>query len=566
MDYAIQIDNLWWRYAISERWSLGGVNLSIRRGEFLAIVGPSGAGKSTLCLCLTGLIPHLTRGTIKGRVLVEGQDTLTTPLSEITRKVGIVFQDPESQFITMSVEDEIAFPLENVGVPREDMIERISKVMDETRISGLKDKYPHELSGGQKQRVAIASFLALRPDILVLDEPTSDLDPLGKSEVFAVLAGLKAAGTTLIVIEHNTEELCKHADRFILLYDGKIRREGAPAHFFSEVLSLREDGVYPPQVCEFVYALNSRTGRNLASPTTLEEASRLLPRSRMSTTAKSERAGNYGQFADTIVSIRDLKFTYPDGTRALDGIDLDVGRGEYLAIIGQNASGKTTLVRHLVGLLKPTEGKVEVFGKSTLQTKTTELATRIGYVYQNPDHQLFCKSVYEECAYGLQNLGLRETDIQRKVREVLTRVGLEAFEQTDTFLLGKGQRQRLAVAAALVMGPEVMIVDEPSTGQDMKQSEGIMGLLDSLNCEGKTILIVTHNMRLVAEHAKRVVVMVRGKILLDGDVRTVFSQPRVLREAFITPPQITQLAQILNPEAATVLRVDEMFSTFNLEE
>jgi energy-coupling factor transport system ATP-binding protein len=566
LDYAIQVDNLWWRYAINERWSLGGVNLSVRRGEFLAIVGPSGAGKSTLCLCLTGLIPHLTRGTIKGRVLVQGQDTLTTPLSEITSKVGIVFQDPESQFITMSVEDEIAFPLENIGVPREDMVKRIGKIMDETRISGLKDKYPHELSGGQKQRVAIASFLALRPDILVLDEPTSDLDPLGKSEVFAVLAGLKASGKTLIVIEHNTEELCKYADRFILLYNGKIRREGAPGQFFSEVQTLREDGVYPPQVCEFVYALNSRTGRNLASPTTLEEASKLFPRSRTSITMRSERAGNYGQPADTIVSIRGLKFTYPDGTRALNGIDLDIGRGEYLAIIGQNASGKTTLVRHLVGLLKPTEGEVEVFGKSTLQTKITELATRMGYVYQNPDHQLFCKSVYEECAYGPQNLGLRETDIRRKVREVLTRVGLDAFEQTDTFLLGKGQRQRLAVAASLVMGPEVMIVDEPSTGQDMKQSEGIMRLLDSLNCEGKTILIVTHNMRLVAEHAKRVVVMVRGKILLDGDVRTVFSQPRVLRAAFITPPQITQLAQILNPEAPTVLTVDEMLSRFNMEE
>lgn len=565
MDYALQVENFSWRYAINERWSLENVNLSVRRGEFLAIVGPSGAGKSTLCLSLTGLIPHLTRGTIKGRVLVEGQDTFTTPLSQITRKVGIVFQDPESQFITMSVEDEIAFPLENLGLPRQVMIERINNAMDETRISELKEKYPHELSGGQKQRVAIASFLALRPDILVLDEPTSDLDPLGKSEVFAVLAGIKAAGKTLIVVEHNTEELCKYADRIILLYEGRIRREDTPAQFFSEVRSLREEGVYPPQVCEFVHVLNSRTGRNLTYPTTLEEASRLLPPIKTKDSVRSGHVGRSAQVADAIVSIRGLKFTYPDGTRALDGIGLDICQGEYLAIIGQNASGKTTLVKHLVGLLKPTEGDVKVFGKSTLKTKTTELATRIGYVYQNPDHQLFCKTVYEECAYGLQNLGLGAEEIRTKVREVLARVGLEGFDETDTFLLGKGQRQRLAVAASLVMGPEVMIVDEPSTGQDMKQSEGIMGLLDSLNREAKTIVIVTHNMRLVAEHAKRVVVMMRGKIILDDDVRSAFSQPSLLKEAYIVPPQITQLARMLDPQARTVLTTDEMFSTFELE-
>jgi len=271
-----------------------------------------------------------------------------------------------------------------------------------------------------------------------------------------------------------------------------------------------------------------------------------------------------GVKGESIISLKDVSYSYPDGTAALRDVTLEFARGEFTAIIGQNGSGKTTLVKHIVGLLRPTVGEVRIFGKKTSEMSIKEIATKVGYVYQNPDHQLFCQTVYEECAYGLRNLGLSEPEIRRRVSEILGRVGLQGLEKVDTFLLGKGQRQRLAIASTLVMNPEVIIVDEPTTGQDMSQSTSIMELLASLHREGRTVLIVTHNMRLVAEYAERVVVMQAGRVVLDGDVRTVFSQVEKLREALITPPQITQLGQLLSGDSVTPLTVEEMADMIRL--
>jgi energy-coupling factor transporter ATP-binding protein EcfA2 len=556
---AIEVKGFSWKYALSRDWVLKDINLTVHRGEFLGIVGPSGSGKTTLCLSLTGLIPNLTRGTISGSISVDGLDTQKSRLPELIRKVGVVFQDPESQFVTMSVEDEIAFPLENFGYPVSEMISRISNAMELTRLSGLKEKYPHELSGGQKQRVAIASFLALRPGILILDEPTSDLDPVGKSEVFSVLADLKKhENITLVVVEHNTEEMCRYADRIVLLNSGQIERAGEPEEFFSAVDELKGAGVYPPQVTELAYGLKELTPSR-PFPITLEHAD-FFKKIRIPeiATAIGDGSQKSPEQSERVVVIENLKHTYPDGTQALQGISLVFHRGEYVALIGQNASGKTTLVKHIVGLLKPTEGHVEVFNVNTGKTSVAELAKRVGFVYQNPDHQLFCKTTFEECAYGLVNQGLEEDEVHTRVSRVLKIVGLDGLEDTETFLLGKGQRTRLAVAATLVMEPELIIVDEPTTGQDMKQAEGIMGLLDQLNHDGKTIIIITHNMRLVAEHTKRAVVMLNGKIVADGPVREVFSQTKLLHEAYLAPPQITTLGEILYPQGPRFLTVAEL--------
>jgi energy-coupling factor transport system ATP-binding protein len=565
VDEVIRVRDLWWRYELGQDWALKGIDLTVRRGEFLVIVGPSGAGKSTLCLTLCGMIPHFSRGYYKGEVMIIGRETRKMKLSEITRKVGIVFQDPDTQFVTMSVEDEIAFPLENHGVPRQEMIERVRRTMEITRIIELKDKYPHELSGGQKQRVAIASILALEPEILILDEPTSDLDPVGKSEVFSMLAELKRAGRTIILVEHNTEEAAKYADRVVLLRDGKIIMEGPPRKVFEEVESIKSAGVYPPQVTELAYTLSTRYGVRGELPITLEECLEWLRElnARIVTPNRLERSPT-GVKGESIISLKDVSYSYPDGTAALRDVTLEFARGEFTAIIGQNGSGKTTLVKHIVGLLRPTVGEVRIFGKKTSEMSIKEIATKVGYVYQNPDHQLFCQTVYEECAYGLRNLGLSEPEIRRRVSEILGRVGLQGLEKVDTFLLGKGQRQRLAIASTLVMNPEVIIVDEPTTGQDMSQSTSIMELLASLHREGRTVLIVTHNMRLVAEYAERVVVMQAGRVVLDGDVRTVFSQVEKLREALITPPQITQLGQLLSGDSVTPLTVEEMADMIRL--
>ncbi|MGQ9543620.1 MAG: ABC transporter ATP-binding protein [Candidatus Bathyarchaeia archaeon] len=558
---AISIENLSWRYEIGRDWTLKDITLNIEEGEFLGIVGPSGAGKTTLSLCLAGLIPHMTRGVMRGSVKIYGMDTSNMRLREIVRGVGIVFQDPETQFVTMSVEDEVAFPMENYAFPRGEMVKRVEEALKATRMQDHATRYPYELSGGQKQRVAIASFLALRPDILVLDEPTSDLDPAGKSEVFSIIDRLRDEyQTTLIVIEHNTEELAKYASRVVLLDGGRIVREGACDTFFDDVPSLQEHGVYPPQVTELCYRLEN--GNKQGLPITIEQTIAYL-KDRISVKGPIQNVGGrpwrpVGEGDDVILRVEGLRFTYPDGTEALKGIEFEVRRGEYVAVIGQNASGKTTLVKHLVGLLKPTQGDVYVFGLNTKKVSVNDLARNVGYVYQNPDHQLFCHTVYEECAYGLRNLGLSEAEVKSRVKNVLEKLGMAGLENTESFILGKGQRQRLAVATVLVMAPEVIIIDEPTTGQDMKQSESIMNLLDQLNMEGKTVIIITHNMRLVAEHVKRAIVMADGKILLDGNVREVFSNMGLLERTFLTPPQITLLANSLSPGLRGVLTVDEL--------
>jgi len=558
---AVSIENLSWKYEIGRQWALKDVTLNVEEGEFLGVVGPSGAGKTTLSLCISGLIPHMTRGVMCGSVKIYGMDTSKTRLKDIVRRVGVVFQDPETQFVTMSVEDEVAFPMENYAFPREIMALRVEEALKATRMQDYATRYPYELSGGQKQRVAIASFLALRPDILVLDEPTSDLDPAGKSEVFSIIDRLRTEyNTTLIVIEHNTEELAKYADRVVLLDGGRIVKEDMCKLFFDDVPFLQEHGVYPPQVTELCYRLEN--GRGSSLPLTVEQATAHL-KNKFSLKEPLQnirwpQRRHIKKEGDVILKVEGLRFTYPDGTEALKGIDFEIRKGEYVAVIGQNASGKTTLVKHLVGLLKPTHGNVYVFGFNTKNVSISDLATKVGYVYQNPDHQLFCQTVYEECAYGLRNLGFSEPEIKTKVRNVLEDLGMAGLEDAETFTLGKGERQRLAVATVLVMAPEVIIIDEPTTGQDMKQSKSIMNLLDQLNTDGKTVIIITHNMRLAAEHADRAMVMADGKILLDGGVREIFSNIDLLKRTFLTPPQITLLANSLSPELKGVLTVEEL--------
>lgn len=567
-EYDIEIENLWWKYATSKEWVLKNISIKIRKGEFLGIVGPSGAGKTTLCLCMSGLIPLRSKGLMNGKLLIKGLDTKNTLLQEIINKVGIVFQDPDTQLVTMSVEDEIAFPLENMNLPRKEIEERVEEALRMVGLEEYREKYPYELSGGQKQRLAIASILALKPEILILDEPTSDLDPIGKKEVFSILSKLREKyKVTLIVVEHNTEELAKYADRIAFLYNGEIIKIDSPNKFFKDIEFLKDKGVYPPQVSEFFYYSKIVNDKG-KFPITLEEAINIIKEKIDINILKNSI--NYNKFniqknkkfGEEIINVKDLFYKYPDGTIALNKLSFKVNKGEFLAIIGQNGSGKTTLAKNLVGLLKPTSGEVEVFGENTKNISVSDLATKIGYVYQNPDHQLFSPTVYEECAYGLRNLGFNEKEIKERIEETLNIMGLNGLENIEPFMLSKGQRQRLALAATLVLKPEVIIVDEPTTGQDMRQSEAIMKLLDKLNKDGKTIIVITHNMRIVAEYIERTIVLMNGKIILDGETRRIFSNIDLLRKASIDPPQITIFSKEIINKDLTILNTYELLEIF----
>ncbi|RLE66431.1 MAG: hypothetical protein DRJ47_02490 [Thermoprotei archaeon] len=559
----VEVKGLWWKYQGNVDWVLKDINLTVRKGEFVGIIGPSGAGKTTLCLALTGIIPHSIRGEFRGEIRVHGKNTLNTTLTSIMEDVGIVFQDPDIQFITMRVLDEVVFPLENMGAPRDLIKERAEWALNIVGLRGFEEKHPSELSGGQKQRVAIASMLAKLPKLLILDEPTSDLDPIGKMEVFKVLEKLRTDyDVTLIVVEHNVEELAKFADRIILLTEGRIVFDEPPRRLFSKCTELRKIGVYPPQVTELFYRLNSLSGnsRSLFLPLTVEEAYKLFRKQFSGKSITMEFSEEFSESLTgsgrSVVEFQNVKYIYPDGTLALNGINLTIREGDFMAIVGANGSGKTTLAKHMVGILKPTEGRVLVFGKDTRTMKASEIALNVGYVYQNPDHQLFCTTVFEECAYALRNMGLDEDEIEERVHEVLDKLGLKGLESTPPYFLSKGQRQRLAVATVLVMKPKVLVVDEPTTGQDHIQSESIMKLLEKLNSEGTTIVVITHDMRLVAEYAKRVTVMYNGLIIADGPTRKVITSTRDLLKSSLNPPQITRFFLKVNPNMR-VLTLEE---------
>lgn len=560
----VVIEGLGWRYKDSD-WILKDINLTIEQGKTLGIVGPTGAGKTTLCLALCGLIPKKTWGAMEGTVKIKGMDTRETPFEKLIPYVGIVFENPDEQLIEPSVEDEIIFPLENFGFSTDEIARRLDEALKATGLDKLRKKHPGELSGGQKQRVAIACALARQPPILIFDETTTDLDPLGKSEVFSLLAQLRATKKlTMVIVEHNTEQLAQFADELIFLKDGKIIQKDSPSQFFCDVNFQKENGVYPPQVYEVFSEISCTYPNSLDKnqlPITLNDAIRLLPEIidleeiSYSSLAIKDQLPSTGE---VIIKAQDIRFTYPDGTQALNGIDLEIRNGEFVAIIGNNGSGKTTLINHFVGLLKPTEGDLEVFGMNTKEVSVEDLAQKVALVYQNPDHQLFCQTVFEECAYELKLSGnFSNEEIEKHVLKVLEVMNLTNLSNEQPFGMGRGLRQRLAVATALVKQPEIIIVDEPTTGQDASQAHSIMRILTELNKKGKTIIVITHDMNLVSTYIPRSIVLNQGTILIDNNTRDVYSHSEILKKASLTRPQVTELGTLL-PKAPIILRIEEL--------
>jgi energy-coupling factor transport system ATP-binding protein len=544
------IEGLWWKYEDGEDWVLKGIDLEIGEGEVVGVIGPTGAGKTTLCLAIAGLIPHVVTGKINGSVYVAGVDTKTVPLKEIVRRVGMLFQNPESQFVTMSVLDEVAFGLENFGYSCEEMWSRIQWALEVVGLSGYEDKHPLAFSSGQKQRLALASILALRPNVLVLDEPLSNLDGPSQEEVFSTIHDLnETLRMTTVIVDHNTEELVNLVDRLVLLNNGDILHMGAPQRFFQGMDSLAANNVWLPQVTELGYRLSESGLWKGELPVTQEAAQDMI---RSLVAGKSPYAPTLSSpqlFAqplqmsrDLAIEIRHLSYTYPDGTEALCDVNLVIGRGEYIALLGKNGSGKTTLAKHFLGLLRPTSGQVTVHGVDTSQVSTKELVSRVGYVFQNPDHQLFCTTVEEEVAYGLKNLGLSPDEIERRVHEALITVEIAHPLKFPVFSLGEAARQKITLASVLAMQPDILIVDEPSSCQDKRFLALLMRLLRNLNVSGKNIILITHNMRLLTEEVERVVIIDEGRIVLDAPTRVALTEEELMKRAGLKPPQITQMA------------------------
>lgn len=557
---AISIKNLSFKYKDQkDGQALNDINLDINQGQFVVIMGPSGAGKSTLANCLNGLIPHFIRGQYNGEVYVDGKKVKDLNVSGNAKSIGLVFQDFESQLFSTNTKLEIAFGPENFGVPRDEIEKRIEKILRVVKLEGFEDRQPSTLSGGQKQRLAIGSVLATQPKIVCMDEPTTDLDPLGKLGIFNIAKELhESKELTLVIIEHETEEAL-NADRLIIMENGNILRDGKPQDILKEIELTDKIGIMSLQVPKYFKEVSNLSREEL--PLTPEEGYEKFEKLNLKIDEdkynalikkEDEREASYGE---VLIDVKNLEHTYQNGNKVLKGIDLQVRKGEFLAVLGHNGSGKTTLVKHLNGLLTPTAGNVVVGGMDTKNTSIYEIGKQVGYAFQNPDHQIFADTVYDEVAFSPKIRGCSKEEIDSRVKEALKSVDMEGYEKEDPFSLTKGERQRIAVASILSARPKVIILDEPTTGLDYKEQRQMMELVKKLNESGHTIIIITHTMWVVAEYAHKVAVVKEGLLSMYGRTRDVFKREEELLDSYLKTPHIVSLSNMLGK---TVLSVDEM--------
>ena len=549
----IKIRDLTFYYGDASRPALQDVNLDIEDGEFVLVTGPSGCGKTSLCRCLNGLIPHFYGGEIAGGLEVQGLDVMRHTTRELATRVGMVFQDPENQLVSMDVQREVAFGLENLAFPRDVMAKRVEEALDTLGISGLRHRQVHELSGGEKQKVVISSVLALHPDVLVLDEPTSELDPKGAEDVLSIVRRLNdELGITVILVEHRLDRVVHLVDRMIVMDEGKIIADGNPRAVLSngDITSI---GAGVPPIVRIVQRLRDN-GVNVDNiPLTVKEGRSMLKDifmgARGGTLSQAESADN----GRPVIEIDKLWHAYPEGITALKNVSLRICEGEFVAVMGRNASGKTTLVKHINGLLQPTKGKVIVSGIDTRRATIAQLSRKVGFIFQNPNDHIFADTVEEEIAFILKNLGFDSGEIAARIDEMLEMFALKEFRKRYPRSLSGGERQRVAMASVLVARPRVLILDEPTRGMDYRLKSELMRFLNGYREKGNTVVLVTHDVETVAEHADRVVLLSEGGVVVDGNKRDVLSR------ALFFSPQINRLVQAFEKYGVpnNILTVDE---------
>lgn len=548
----VSVENFSAKYQNADAHAITDLDFELRRGEAAALVGHTGAGKSTFLKCLNGLIPNFQRAELSGSLSVLGLAPAEHSVAELAGRVGIVFQEFENQLFSTNVEQEVAFGPENLGIPPDEIRARVAKCLALVGLTGFENREPASLSGGEKQRLAIASVLAMSPELLLLDEPTTDLDPQGRRNIYDTISALRDSGTTVLLVEHQIENLLGF-DSIVLMSAGRIASRGEACEICTQSKMLAGAGVRPHQVavaCEKLGLDQVCLDVDEAHDAISERF--VLDRDKYESLLKSEAES--APSAQVAVEVKELSHSYEKGQFALRDASLEIREGEFIAVVGRNGSGKTTFVKHLNGLLKPSVGEVLFRGERVRRMKLSEIARHVGYVFQNPDNQIFCETVEQEVEFGPKNLGYSEKDTERLVKGAIETVDLVGKEKSDPFCLTKGERQRVAIASTLSCDPEVIILDEPTTGLDYLQELKVMAMLSRLNSQGKTIVFITHSLWLAPQYARRVVAFANGEIAFDGHVRDFFSlrNQEVVERAGLRPPKIVELSHRFGITALSV--------------
>lgn len=541
MDHHIQFKNVIFTYAGSKTPALREINLEINTGEILLISGPAGSGKTTLCSCINGLIPHYHEGHLEGDVTVGPYNTRNVRVGGLASLVGMVFQDPESQLVTNSVADEVAFGPENLGVPREEIIQRVAHALKVTRMSGYEEREPHSLSGGEQQACVIAATYAMQPEIYVMDEPLANLDPAGRAQVLDVVIKMaRQRGKTLVIVEHALEEILPLVERVIVMDQGRIVRDGS----VESVLAAGDiKGVFMrPTIARLADEI--RIGSHPLKPESLvDEIHNQFKPKNLKARIEKERSNGKGE---TVIELQNVTFAYQKDLHALYDVNLRIHAGEFVALMGRNGSGKTTLVSHLIALIQPSQGRVIVNGMDAAATPTHILARDIGFCFQNPNHQIVSFNVKEEMTFGLKAHNIHPDEFETRIREALEIVNMQDYADAEIFDLGKGQKQRIALASVLTLKPKILVMDEPTTGQDPEMALDIFNIIKKLNQAGTTVIAITHNVDLAALFAQRAIVLNKGHVAFDGAISDLLCDEPLMRANSLELPQITKLAKSLS--------------------
>ncbi len=565
----IEIQELTFKYAGAKKNALDKISLEIEKGGFVGIIGESGAGKTTLCNCINGLIPHHYTGDFYGSVKVDGTDTFDINAGKLALKVGSVFQDIESQITGYFVEDEILFGLENFGIPADEIESRITSSLDTLGIGELRHKEISSLSGGQKQKVVIAAILALEPDILVLDEPTGELDPASSVQIFEMLKKLNdEKGITIVVAEQKIMLLCEFVKKLIVLEHGTCVHYGEIRSTLTHQREMEEAGINCPRVLTLTGKMVDQglapKGMKAEERICLnaEEAAEFVRKVAGKKLVADDKAVESADISkpadnseDVVLEFSNVAFSYNETANVHD-LNVKVHKGDFISIIGSNGAGKSTFSKLTNGLLKPSVGDVLVLGENTKKQKVSALAKHIGFLFQNPDRQICCATVREEIAFSLRNNGIAEDEIKNRVTKTLEEFGFDG--DTEPFNMSRGQRQRLCLACLIALNPEILILDEPTTGLDYRECMEVMSRIRELNANGTTVIMVCHDMEVVLDFAKTVIVMNRGEILGQGATREVLSNKALLSKARLLAPQIAQVAMLLGDSFNGVFTDNEM--------